>query len=181
MIETYTLACCKSPDTSARVTVTNFTRGSRSSNRIVSLATSRTASATRARRWVFMMLYFHLVIEQFRHRMPTQGRDDLLESRANVLRLVADHRHSQHNKLAMILRLYLGHRHVKIVTQAVFYALYHLALVLQAARLAKQQSHTERTDDHNQCRIQNAECRMKNRNKVFVLDSAFCILRSALR
>src|SRR5262249_20172147 len=31
-----------------------FTRGSRNSNRIVSLASSRTASETRARRWVFI-------------------------------------------------------------------------------------------------------------------------------
>src|SRR5579883_463085 len=149
MTETYTLACCKSPDTSARVTVTNFTRGSRSSNRMVSLATSRMASATRARRWVFMVLYFHLEIEKFRHGMPAQGGEDLLESRANVLRLVTDHCQSQYHELAMVLRLHLGHGHVEIVAQAVLDALYHLALVLQGARFPHQQPHTEGTDNHD--------------------------------
>src|SRR5215475_9368157 len=56
MTETYTLACCRSPETSVRVTVTALTRGSRSSNRMVSLATSRTTSATRANRCAFMGL-----------------------------------------------------------------------------------------------------------------------------
>src|SRR6266852_3060821 len=83
MSETKILACCKSPETSARVTVTPFTRGSRSSKRIVSLATSRTASATRARRWVFMQLGSRsnqqLMVEQFRHRVATQRLNDLFQ------------------------------------------------------------------------------------------------------
>src|SRR5947199_5906161 len=93
--DTYTLACCKSPDTSARVTVTRLTRGSRSSNRIVSLATSRTASATRASRCVFMgpspRSDLDLVVQQFRHRVDPEGGHDLLERGLYVTRLVTHH------------------------------------------------------------------------------------------
>src|SRR5271168_2557634 len=97
MTDTKILACCKSADTSARVTVTFLTRGSCNSNRMVSLATSRITSATRAKRCVFMVVpqvrtdktvratapwaghscpawsNFHLVVEQLRHGVRAQG------------------------------------------------------------------------------------------------------------
>src|SRR4051812_36479128 len=107
MIDTNTLACCRSPDTSARVTVTPLTRGSRSSNRMVSLATSRIASAMRARRCVFIsdvhcplstvrrpppnfggqrtadsgqvLSDLQLVIDELRHGMPPQRLHDVLQ------------------------------------------------------------------------------------------------------
>ena len=50
MTDTNTLQCWRSPDTSARVTVTPFTRGSLRSNRMALAAVSRTTSATRASR-----------------------------------------------------------------------------------------------------------------------------------
>ena len=52
--ETYTLACCKSPEVSTRVTVMFLTRGSRTSNKIVEAATSRMTSETRSSRCDFM-------------------------------------------------------------------------------------------------------------------------------
>src|SRR4051794_37911013 len=119
MTETKILACCKSAETSARVTVTILTRGSCISNRIVSAATSRMASATRASRWVFMVgnpaqeedqaispwprgcglgaaanrsaLNFHVMVQQLRYRVAAQGGDDLLEDRPHVMGFVADH------------------------------------------------------------------------------------------
>src|SRR5579871_2984412 len=105
MTETKTLACCKSPDTSARVTVTHLTRGSRSSNRIVSLATSRTTSVTRANRYGFMAAFldswwmaaasFHLVIQQFRRRMPPNFIDDTVQGGTNVAGRRAHQRDAQ--------------------------------------------------------------------------------------
>src|SRR5437764_11271145 len=99
--ETKTLACCRSPDTSARVTVTPLTRGSRSSKRIVSLATSRMASETRARRCIFMMvgpcrsgvppdLHFQLVVQKLGRRLPSQGFHDFVQRSTHVVALVAD-------------------------------------------------------------------------------------------
>src|SRR5438552_8987293 len=110
MMDTYTLACWRSPDISARVTVTPLTRGSRSSKRMVSLATSRTTSATRARRCVFIALFsvrdrppsqqasgrhcsptlrllgrlnIHLVIDELCHGSSTQSLHDLAGRRAD--------------------------------------------------------------------------------------------------
>src|SRR6516225_5057256 len=110
MTDTNTLACCKSPETSARVTVTPvvLTRGSRSSNRIVSLATSRTASATRASRWAFMS-HFHLAVDELGHRVPPQRLGDLLQGAAHVSGLGPDHRHAQDRHLPLLLRLDLRH------------------------------------------------------------------------
>src|SRR5690242_20434171 len=100
MMETKTLACCKSADTSARVTVTPFTRGSCISNRIVSLATSRITSETLARRCVFMVpqVYlerFDLMIHQLGHGMYAEGFDDLPQSGLHVVRFIANHRQAE--------------------------------------------------------------------------------------
>src|SRR5690348_3422709 len=121
MTDTKTLACCKSPDTSARVTVTFLIRGSFSSNRIVSLATSRITSATRASRCVFMdpfapvadapgspryirlaRLYVELVVEQLGDRVAPQGGDDLLQGATDMARLVADDGHAEDRELAVV-------------------------------------------------------------------------------
>src|SRR5262245_48730877 len=154
MIETYTLACCKSPDTSARVTVTPLTRGSRSSNRIVSLATSRITSETRASRCAFMprspvrrrpvafcpsALDVDLMIDELRHRVILERPDDLVEGGPYVADFIAHHRKTQDGELAVILFLDLRHRHVELVPQPVLDAANHLAFVLQAARLAEEQ------------------------------------------
>src|SRR5262245_62736120 len=144
--DTYTLACCRSPDTSARVTVTPLTRGSRSSNRIVWLATSRTASATRANRCVFMvrapwgkessvLLHVEVVAHQLGHRVAPQRLDDLLQGGADMAGLVAHHRESQDRHLAVVQRPDLGHRHVEPVAQPVLDAAHHLPLVLEGPRL----------------------------------------------
>src|SRR3954454_883716 len=123
--ETKTFACCRSPDTSARVTVTPFTRGSRSSNRIVSLATSRIASATRARRCVFMVAssrgpsHVQLVVEQLRDRVDAERLYDLLERLPDVAVLDADHGHAQHHQLPVVQGVDLGTRDVERVPQPV--------------------------------------------------------------
>src|ERR1700722_18526338 len=128
--DTNTLACCKSPATSARVTVTFLTRGSRNSNRIVSLATSRMTSETRARRCCFMLgpisakpqaakdrkrLNFHFVGDQFRHGMAAQGLHDLAQRRFQMVRFVAHHRHAQDRQLAVVELLHLRNRNVEMV------------------------------------------------------------------
>src|SRR5216684_1560950 len=105
MTETNTLACCKSPETSVRVTVTPLTRGSRNSKRMVSLATSRITSATRANRCAFISqsLHFHLVIDKLGHRMRSQRLHDFGEDGADRLGFVTYHRHAQDGELAVIL------------------------------------------------------------------------------
>src|SRR5262249_33784710 len=127
--ETYTLACCRSPETSVRVTVTFLTRGSRSSKRMVSLATSRMTSATRASRCSFMAgpprSYFEFVVEQLGRGVGPECLDDLAQSHLDVMRLVADLGHPQDGQLAAVLGLDLRHRHVKVVVQLVLDALDH--------------------------------------------------------
>src|SRR5215207_4679253 len=88
MTETNTLACCRSAETSARVTVVNLIRGSRTSNRIASLATSRMASATRARRWCFIgggseqrAIDGRLGGNELRDRVTPEGVGDGLQGR----------------------------------------------------------------------------------------------------
>src|SRR6266545_1861391 len=114
MSETYTLACCRSPDTSVRVTVTALTRGSRNSNRMVSLATSRTTSATRASRCAFMAspppaplvsLDLKFVVEQFRGRVRAQRLDDLAQRPFDRVGHVTDHRKPQDGEPVIVLGL----------------------------------------------------------------------------
>src|SRR5207302_9609024 len=88
MIDTYTWACCWSADTSARVTVTPLTRGSRISNRMVSAATSRMTSAPRAVRCAFMAtLYLDLVSQRLRDRVGAQRLDDLAQGHLEAVDL----------------------------------------------------------------------------------------------
>src|SRR5205814_8067838 len=114
----YTLACCRSAETSVRVTVTPLTRGSRISNRMVSAATSRMTSATRAVRWAFMAtLYLDLVSQKLRDRVDAQGLSDLAERHLDAVDLGADHGDAQLRQLAVVLVLDLRHRDVELVTQ----------------------------------------------------------------
>src|SRR5262245_25523196 len=132
MIDTKTLACCRSPDTSARVTVTPFTRGSFSSNRMVSLATSRMTSRTRARRWVFIqgqpwslavpgdrILHVQFTINEFRHRVPAQRLGDDLQRVADRLHLAADQGEPQHRASVLVQRIHLSGGHAELVAQPV--------------------------------------------------------------
>src|SRR5260370_34994156 len=124
MTDTKILACCKSPETSTRVTVTPFMRGSRNSKIIVSLATSRTTSATRARRCVFMellehlgersrivgfhgglspparLIHFNRVIQHFGHWVRLQSRQHLAQDLSHMTALVADRAESYPHHLA---------------------------------------------------------------------------------
>src|SRR5712692_10233777 len=160
MTETYTLACWRSPETSLRVTVTPFTRGSRNSKRIVSLATSRTTSATRANRWGFISairgftppallgpyrppnknnLNLELIVNQFGHRVASQRLQDLRKVFAYLAAFVAHHRQTQDGKLTVILGLHLCHGNVVTVSQPILNAAHHLTLVLETPGFTHQQ------------------------------------------
>src|SRR5262245_26171643 len=159
MTDTYTLACCKSADTSARVTVVNLIRGSLSSNRIASLATSRMASATRASRWCFMAVNrppgsehraqdFRLGGHELGHRVRPQGVADLFECRLHCPGLVGHRRDAEDDHLVVVAGVHLRGRHVEPVPQSLQHAANDLPLVLQALRLPQQQPHAQRTNMH---------------------------------
>src|SRR5207244_7177635 len=91
----------------------------------------------------------HLVIDELGHGMASQRLHDFGERRADRVRFVAHHRHAEHGKLAMVLGLYLRYRDVIAVPQPLLDASYYLALVLQAARLADQQTNPKRPYNHH--------------------------------
>src|SRR5207249_3534799 len=51
-------------------------------------------------------------------------------------------------ELSMILLVHLGDGHIPLIAEAILDGPNHLPLVLQAARLANEQAHSEGTDDH---------------------------------
>src|SRR5262245_47887824 len=114
MIEMKTFACCRSLVTSARVTVTPLTRGSFISNRIVSVATSRITSRTRARRWAFMRCLFHLAADKLRDRVASERLGDALEHVAHVLAVPPNHRETQDQRARVVELLDLGGRNVEL-------------------------------------------------------------------
>src|SRR4051812_42287066 len=119
--DTKILACCKSAETSVRVTVTPLTRGSCNSNKIVSAATSRTTSATRAVRCAFMVLpsNLDLVFQKLRHGVDAQCLGNLPQRHLDAVDLRPDHGDTQNRQLAMVLMLNLGHRDVELVAESV--------------------------------------------------------------
>src|SRR3954452_10955613 len=108
---------------------------------MVSLATSRIASATRASRKVFMRLlipvpcwlgrpsHFDFVIDELGHGVTAERLNNLLQGSPHRPGLVADHGHAEHRQLTLVLRLDLGHRDIKLVPQAVLDTPDHLSLV----------------------------------------------------
>ena len=70
MIETYTVACLKSLETSTRTTVTERTRGSATSKRIAVATTSRIASAIRKLRCVGIDVHLNLVLLESEDEEP---------------------------------------------------------------------------------------------------------------
>src|SRR5262245_43178051 len=141
MIETKTLACCRSLVTSARVTVTPLTRGSFISNRIVSLATSRITSRTRARRWAFIQSLFHLATDVLRDRMAFQRLCDSLERASPVLAVPTDHGEPQNQRARVVEFLDLGGTHIEFSAKSVENAARHLALVFQRPGLPQQEAY----------------------------------------
>src|SRR5262245_14531174 len=151
MTETNTLACCRSAETSARVTVVNLIRGSFNSNRMASLATSRMASATRARRWCFISQpragsehraqHLGLGRDELGDRVGPQGVADLFERPLDRGHLVRHGGDPKDDHLVIVLGLDFGRGYVEPVSQPLDDAADHLALVLQALRLAQEQSY----------------------------------------
>src|SRR5260221_10082701 len=132
-------------------------RGSCNSNKIVSAATSRIASDTRARRCCFMIRSrrsgtvvpgvlcnnphqslrswwglvsnFHFRIDELGNRMCLERVHDFTKRFLERMRLVADDGEAEDDHLAIVVGFDLSDRHVERLPQAILDAVEHLAFV----------------------------------------------------
>jgi hypothetical protein len=95
-----------------------------------------------------VVLHLDLVVDHLGYRVGAEGIHDLIERRPHVGRFVTDHRQAKDDELAMFVRFDLGHGNVEAISQPILDALQHLPFVFERPRVADEQSHTERTYDH---------------------------------